>query len=175
MSDHLKREDSDKAAPRQPAEAGLGHVMGVAGGLPAAEPISITAALQRLPQDLESGPFPDLEKRLRSPRTMLSAILSVTTGAMAVLAMVPLFSVLGMLIYRGGQRLSLALFTELPPAARMPGGGIGNALVGTLLMVGIASLLAVPIGILAAVYLVEFGPDTKTAGAVRFAVKVLSG
>jgi phosphate transport system permease protein len=80
-----------------------------------------------------------------------------------------------MLIWRGGQRLSIELFTALPPAAGMPGGGIGNAIVGTLLMVGIASVIAVPFGILAAVYLVEFGNDTALASAVRFAIKVLSG
>jgi phosphate transport system permease protein len=80
-----------------------------------------------------------------------------------------------MLIWRGSQRLNLALFTEVAPAPKMAGGGLGNALVGTLLMVGIASLIAVPFGILAAVYLSEFGPDTKLAAAVRFAAKVLAG
>jgi phosphate transport system permease protein len=121
--------------------------------------------------------LPRLEKTLRSPRTLFSAVLSVLTGAMTLLAMVPLFSVLIMLIVRGGRRLSLALFTDLPPAAGMPSdaGGIGNAILGTLLMVGIASLIAVPIGILAAVYMAEFGPGTKTAQAVRFVAQLLTG
>jgi phosphate transport system permease protein len=57
----------------------------------------------------------------------------------------------------------------------MIGGGIGNALVGTFIVVGIATALSVPIGILAAVYLVEFGDETRTAAAVRFAAKVLTG
>ena len=94
---------------------------------------------------------------------------------MALAAMVPLFSVLAMLIWRGGQRFSLHLFTEVAPAPGMAGGGIGNALVGTLLMVAIASLIAVPFGVLAGVYLTEFGPDTKLSSTVRFAAKVLSG
>jgi phosphate transport system permease protein len=80
-----------------------------------------------------------------------------------------------MLLYEGGQRLGLGLFIELPPAAGMDGGGIGNAILGTLLMVGIASLIAVPLGILGAVYTSEFGPETTVAAVVRFAVKVLSG
>jgi phosphate transport system permease protein len=90
---------------------------------------------------------------------------------------VPLFSVLIMLIVNGGQRLSLELFTELPPAAARTwiGGGIGNAVLGTLLMVGIAALLSVPIGILAAVYMAEFGPNSKTAAAVRFVAQLLTG
>jgi phosphate transport system permease protein len=119
--------------------------------------------------------LPQLEKTLRSPRTLFSYFMSALTGFMTLLAMVPLFSVLLMLIYRGGQRLSLALFTELPPAAGMTGGGIGNAFLGTLLVVGIATLIAVPVGILAAVYLAEFGPQTRTAQAVRFVAKILTG
>src|SRR5262249_15139160 len=63
----------------------------------------------------------------------------------------------------------------LPPAAGMVGGGIGNALVGTLLMVGIATFLSVPFGVMAAVYLAEFGSETRTASAVRFAAKILTG
>ena len=57
----------------------------------------------------------------------------------------------------------------------MPGGGFGNAIVGTVLMVAIATLLSVPMGILAAIFLAEFGPETRTAAAVRFAAKVLTG
>jgi phosphate transport system permease protein len=119
--------------------------------------------------------LPRLEKTLRHPRTFISAFLSVLTGAMTLFALVPLFSVLIMLIVNGGQRLSVTLFTDLPPAAGMTGGGIGNAILGTLLMVGIASLISVPIGILAAVYMAEFGPGTKTAAAVRFVAQVLTG
>jgi phosphate transport system permease protein len=119
--------------------------------------------------------LPRLEKTLRSPRTLFSYIMSALTALMTLVAMIPLFSVLIMLIYRGGQRLSISLFTELPPAAGMAGGGIGNALLGTFLVVGIATLISVPIGILAAVYLAEFGPETKTAAAVRFVAKILTG
>jgi phosphate transport system permease protein len=116
-----------------------------------------------------------LQRSLRRPRTLFSFILSSLTGLLALLAMVPLFSVLLMLIWRGGERLSVALFTELPPAAGMPGGGIGNAILGTLLVVGIAALISVPVGVLAAIYLAEFGPEARTAQAVRFVAKILTG
>jgi phosphate transport system permease protein len=119
--------------------------------------------------------LPRLKKTLRSPRTLFSSVMSVLTAGMTLLAMVPLFSVLILLLYRGGQRLSIALFTELPPAAGMEGGGIGNALLGTFVVVGIATLISVPIGLLSAVYLAEFGPETKTAAGVRFVAKVLTG
>jgi phosphate transport system permease protein len=119
--------------------------------------------------------LPRLEKSLRSPRTLFSSVMSVITAGMTLFAIVPLVSVLYMLIRRGAERFNLALFTELPPAAGMVGGGAGNALAGTLLMVGIAIVLSVPLGILAAVFLAEFHPDGKTAHGVRFAAKILTG
>jgi phosphate transport system permease protein len=119
--------------------------------------------------------LPALERSLRHPRTLFSACMSVVVGLMTLIALVPLFSVLVMLTVRGGQRIGVALFTELPPAAGMTGGGIGNAILGTLLVVGIAAMISVPVGVLAAVYLAEFNPEGKTATAVRFVTKILSG
>ncbi len=160
--DELLLADIIPPAPPGAQQPGFGEAMAVAGGMP----VGVVPATQ---------PPPDLALRLRKPRTLFSAAMSFLVCMMALLAMVPLVSVLIMLIYRGGQRLSLDLFTQLPPAAGMPGGGIGNALVGTLLMVGIATLISVPFGILAAVFLAEFGPRSRTASAVRFVAKVLSG
>jgi phosphate transport system permease protein len=117
----------------------------------------------------------DLERSLRHVRTLNSAVMSVIIGGMSVLALVPLVSVLWMLLKRGSQRLSLALFTELPPAAGMAGGGIGNAFLGTLVVVAIAALISVPFGILAAVYLAEYDNDSKLGSAVRFCAKLLTG
>jgi phosphate transport system permease protein len=97
------------------------------------------------------------------------------TAVVTLLACIPLFSVLFMLAYRGGKRLSWQLFTQTPPSAFESGGGFGNAIVGTLVMVGIAALISVPFGILAAVFLSEFGPESKTASAVRFCAKLLTG
>jgi phosphate transport system permease protein len=119
--------------------------------------------------------LPRLEKSLRSYRSLKNYCLNLVTAVLTVLATVPLFSVLFMLAWRGSKRIGLALFTELPPAAGMAGGGIGNALLGTFEVVGIATLISVPVGVLAAVFLGEFGPDTRTASVVRFAAKVLTG
>ena len=55
------------------------------------------------------------------------------------------------------------------------GGGFGNALVGTFVIVVIATLISVPVGLFAAIYITEFAPDSQTAKAVRFAAKVLTG
>jgi len=116
-----------------------------------------------------------LQHSLRRPRSLFSYAMSAMTGLMTAVALFPLFSVLYMLAVRGGRQLSLAVFRELPPAALMPGGGFGNAIVGTLLVVSIATALSVPIGIMAAIFIAEFGPDTRTAAAVRFTAKVLTG
>src|SRR5262244_1329807 len=131
--------------------------------------------LQEVPQAAQSSASPALEKSLGDFRTLISVLLSVSTSVAAVIACIPLFSVLIMLIWRGGTRLSLQLFTELPPTAFEEGGGFGNAIVGTLVMVGIAALLSVPFGILAAVFLAEFSPDSRLASVVRFCAKTLTG
>lgn len=116
-----------------------------------------------------------LERSLRRPRTLFSSSMSILTGAATIVALVPLFSVLYLLVVRGAAALSVATFTGLPPAAMGSGGGFGNAIVGTLVIVAIATLLSVPLGILGAIFVSEFGPDTRTAAAVCFAAKVLTG
>jgi phosphate transport system permease protein len=85
-----------------------------------------------------------LEHSLRQPRSLFSYVMSFLTGAATIAAMVPLFSVLYLLIKRGLAGLNWAAFTDLPPAAMMEGGGFGNAIVGTLVIVAIATVISVP-------------------------------
>ena len=117
----------------------------------------------------------DFRRSLFRYRTAMSSGLSALTWLVALLACVPLFSVLYMLAVRGGSRLSWAVFTELPPAAFDPGGGFGNAIVGTAVMVGIAALLSVPLGILIALFMAEFEPGGRTTRVARFCAKTLTG
>ena len=119
--------------------------------------------------------LPSLDRSYREFRSVTSTLLSVITAMATVIACIPLFSVLAMLLWRGGAKLSWQLFVELPPTAFEEGGGFGNAITGTMVMVGIAALLSVPFGILAAAFLAEFGPDSKLASAVRFCAKTLTG
>jgi phosphate transport system permease protein len=119
--------------------------------------------------------LPRLERSLRQPRLLFSYFMSLLTGAATIAALFPLFSVLYLLLKRGGASTSLAVFTRLPPAAMTTGGGFGNAIVGTIIIVFLASVIAVPIGIIAALYTAEFGPDSQISQAVRFAAKVLTG
>ena len=123
----------------------------------------------------EGVDFPELELSLYRPRTFFSIVLSVLVTGMTLVALVPLFAVLWILLWRGGQKLSVALFTSLPPAPLEQGGGFGNAVIGTLIMVGIATLITVPLGILAGLFLSQASKDNKLASAVRLSAKVLTG
>jgi phosphate transport system permease protein len=108
-------------------------------------------------------------------RALRSLVLTVGVWTAAVIAAVPLVSVLYLLILRGGSRLSVEALTGLPPAGFEMGGGFGNAIAGTVVMVGIAALISVPVGVLAAVFLAELQPTSRLARAARFAAKTLTG
>jgi phosphate transport system permease protein len=116
-----------------------------------------------------------LLRSLKNRRTAGNALLTVLAFALSAVAMLPLFSVLYMLIVRGAPLLSWDLFTQLTPGAGSVGGGIGNALLGTVVVVLVATLLSLPLGFMGAVYLAEYGGDSKLAVTVRFSAKVLTG
>jgi len=118
---------------------------------------------------------PNMQRSLANPRAIKSTSLTFFTWCFAVIACIPLFSVLIMLIVRGGSRLKWEVFTELPPTAFDIGGGFGNAIVGTMAIVGIASLISIPTGIFSAVFLSELGPYSKIANIARFCAKTLTG
>jgi phosphate transport system permease protein len=120
-------------------------------------------------------PAPNLKKKPNSPRTLFSTFMSGVAVFCAVLALIPLFAVLFYVLFKGVTTLSPALFVNLPPAPLVKGGGFGNAFVGTLLTVGIASAISIPFGVLAAIFLAEFARDTKLAYWINFFTNVLSG
>jgi phosphate transport system permease protein len=91
-----------------------------------------------------------------------------------LLALIPLASVLIYVTAKGVDGLSWELFTALPKPVGEPGGGFGNAMLGSLLLVGLACAVAIPIGVLAGLYLSELG-NTRLAQAVRFSADVMSG
>ena len=116
-----------------------------------------------------------IERRWSNGRTLINLGLTIVTGGIALVACLPLASLLYMLVKRGASAISLNSFTQLPPAPMQEGGGFGNAIVGTLTMVLIGAILSIPVGILSAIYLSILGPDSKTATLVRFTAKILSG
>ncbi|EXJ12623.1 phosphate ABC transporter permease PstA [Imhoffiella purpurea] len=130
-------------------------------------------------QALDIRPRPRLQYQALEPRALKSGFLTGLTWLAALLAAVPLFSVIYMLLIQGGTRLFGAdiaeVLTGLPPAGFEMGGGIGPAIVGTLIMVGIASAISIPLGILAAIYLGVLDSTSKIAKTARFLAKVLTG
>ena len=116
-----------------------------------------------------------LNRQTFEPRALKSGILTCITWGITILASVPLFSVIFMLIVEGGARVDWEAITALPPSAFEEGGGFGNAIVGTLVMVGIASAISIPFGVMAAIYLAILGPTSQIASTTRFLAKTLTG
>jgi phosphate transport system permease protein len=101
-------------------------------------------------------------------------LMTLLCGAAVMGALVPLASVLWLVTSRGVRAISWSFLSRLPMPVGEVGGGIGNSVVGTLYMVGLASLFGLPIGIGAGVYLAERGAG-KLGHAVRFTAEVLAG
>jgi phosphate transport system permease protein len=116
----------------------------------------------------------DLTKKLRW-RSIFSNGLDALVAILTCAAIVPLLSVIYMVLSRGAVHFRFSMLWELPPAAGMQGGGFGNALLGTLLLVGVGALVSVPIGVLTAIFLTEYSRGSKSARVIRFSAKILSG
>jgi phosphate transport system permease protein len=115
-----------------------------------------------------------LTRSAYSPRTLFSSVMSAIAFLCGALALIPLIALLSYVLIQGFSNLNLDLFTQLPPPPLVKGGGFGNAIVGTLMTVGIATLISVPFGVMAAIYLTEFSKP-KLARNIRFATNVLNG
>lgn len=107
-------------------------------------------------------------------RHLLSGVMIGLTYLAAVLATLPLLLILLHLIKQGASSLSASFFTNMPRPVGEAGGGMANAIVGTLVLIGIASLIGLPIGIGAGLYLAE-KRTTRLAYTVRFLSDVLNG
>lgn len=100
--------------------------------------------------------------------------LGLTLSMLAMgLGLFVLLWILFILFKNGFAGLSLTIFTESTPAPGSPGGGLANAIVGSLMMIGVTALIATPIGIFAGVYLAEFGDDNKLASVTRFVTDIM--
>ena len=125
--------------------------------------------------DPADGPAGTLHFRPGLLRNRLNRLFTTIAGVFATVAVLPLVLVLLYVLIQGGRLITPALLTQLPPAPGMAGGGIGNAILGTVLVTLIASLLAIPIGVGGGIYLSEFDRHGWFAQVVRFANDVLAG
>src|SRR5437867_2484075 len=107
-------------------------------------------------------------------RKIISAIAETLCAVAVILALLPLAMILFYVIKQGFTSLNWAFFTQMPKPVGEAGGGMANAIVGTLILIGVAALFAVPIGCLCGIHLSEF-PGTRFSSIVRFAADVLNG
>jgi phosphate transport system permease protein len=110
--------------------------------------------------------------RLRKLGDRVATFLAVLS---TILVILPLVAIFVYLLVRGAASVNLDFFTQIPKPVGEVGGGMANAIVGSAVLLGIASLLGVPVGIAGGVYLAEFGRGTKLANAIRFTADVLNG
>ena len=107
-------------------------------------------------------------------RRVLSAVFSGACAASVLLALVPLAFILLYLLKKGAGALEWGFLFHNPKPVGEPGGGFANAIVGTLVLIGLASILAVPVGVIAGLYVAEYR-GSRFASAVRFAADGLNG
>jgi phosphate transport system permease protein len=114
-------------------------------------------------------------RRNNARRTATNYFITGLSILATVIVIVPLIAILFYLVYKGASSLNLAFFTHIPAPVGEQGGGMANSIVGSAIILALASLMGVPVGIAAGVYLAEFGRGKALATAVRFTADVLNG
>jgi phosphate transport system permease protein len=116
-----------------------------------------------------------MKVRRSTGRKALNFLICIWATAAAMIGIIALFWITFDVLGKGLSAWSIDFFTHLPTPPGVPGGGVVNAIAGTLSLTGIASLLAIPLGLLAGVFLAEFGQDSRLADNSRFLANVLMG
>jgi phosphate transport system permease protein len=116
-----------------------------------------------------------MEKLIDLRRNSTNHLVTAVAVLSTVVVLVPLVAIFGYLLYKGFSSLNLAFFTHGPAPVGEPGGGMSNAIIGSGVILALASALGIPFGIGAGVYLAEYGQGSKFASAVRFTADVLNG
>jgi phosphate transport system permease protein len=107
-------------------------------------------------------------------RRIVNIVAQVVAILCAIAVLIPLILIFADLLSKGASSVNFAFFTQLPKPVGEAGGGMANAIVGTLVLIGLASVIGLPIGVLAGVYLAEYGHG-RFGWCVRFAADVLTG
>ena len=107
-------------------------------------------------------------------RKVLSSLVVAFCAGSVLLALVPLAFILFFLVKQGAQSVNLAFFTQMPKPVGEVGGGMANAIIGTMVMAGLGGVFAIPIGLVSGIYMSEYA-GTPFASAVRFAADTLNG
>jgi phosphate transport system permease protein len=117
--------------------------------------------------------------RARASNRILRVVMDHLATAAAIgstiVVMAPLIAIFGYLLFKGASSLNFAFFTQIPKPVGETGGGMANSIVGSGVLLAIASLLGVPVGIAGGIYIAEFGRNKRLANMVRFTADVLNG
>lgn len=116
-----------------------------------------------------------MTRRSIAARKMTDLFVRLLSSLSAFVGIVALVWILYEIFSRGYSALNLDFFTKIPTPPGMEGGGLGNAMLGTVLITALATVLGVPVGLMAGVYLSEVGRKTRLASAVRFVTNILMG
>lgn len=118
---------------------------------------------------------PQTESWLKRRRTAMDLAVTGLAVLSTAVVLVPLVAILGYLIFKGASSLNLAFFTRVPAPVGQAGGGMANAILGSGVILGMASLIGIPLGIGAGVFLAEYGRGGLFGNIVRFTADVLNG
>jgi phosphate transport system permease protein len=108
-------------------------------------------------------------------RVVVNHLATVAAVGSTILVMAPLIAIFAYLLFKGASSLNLAFFTQIPKPVGEVGGGMANSILGSGILLAIASLMGVPIGIAGGIYVAEFGRNKRLAHMVRFTADVLNG
>src|SRR5665213_2907209 len=111
----------------------------------------------------------------RVMRVVVNHLATAAAVGSTIVVMAPLIAIFGYLLYKGASSLNLAFFTQIPKPVGEVGGGMANSILGSGILLAIASLMGVPIGIAGGIYIAEFGRNKRLANMVRFTADVLNG
>jgi phosphate transport system permease protein len=126
---------------------------------------------------MASNVMPPLRARTsnRLWRVFANHLATAAAIGATVLVMAPLIAIFAYLLFKGASSLNFAFFTQVPKPVGEMGGGMANSILGSGILLGIASLMGVPIGIAGGIYIAEFGRDKRLANMIRFTADVLNG
>src|ERR1700691_4937554 len=108
-------------------------------------------------------------------RVVIDHLATAAAIGSTIVVMAPLIAIFGYLLFKGASSLNVAFFTQIPKPVGETGGGMANSIVGSGVLLAIASLLGVPVGIAGGIYIAEFGRNKRLANMVRFTADVLNG
>jgi phosphate transport system permease protein len=108
-------------------------------------------------------------------RVLMNHLATAAAVGSTILVMVPLIAIFAYLLFMGASSLNLAFFTQVPKPVGEVGGGMANSILGSGILLAIASLMGVPVGIAGGIYIAEYGRNKRLANMVRFTADVLNG